>query len=1074
MNADYHAAVFNHAEILINVKVADGISKEISDIVIQRFKKHHRLPIHDAGCTINIRFEENVPVHNSKWGVFQAHRQVMGLVYIAHATNAINVAFLHENFHKMKEEFGALHARCLIFGIDTDLLKQHSPDVLKFSSLGSWKSYDHDVKEFLSSIYYELDAKRLKLELEKGIKPPMIKAPFETISNTNMDGSDNSERKNYRKRCIGRHLKHLGDISLLAGKISNALLSYHSAIDTLTQINDVEWIGSALEGLCAISAIVRFSHPDPKQRLTFNSKQNSKQVLDPRNLMSKQSSTISTLEDLKKLCIPTLENIVDRYKEAVIHYSRNKSLGTIEMEACIKATRVLITTGKKLAASEFLQNAVYITLNLSDEERVKRYSILANLYSDIGFHRKSSFFKRVAAMQCVAQHLKKQSWEQCNTLLMQSLRGYKVTLKEENLIKDNNKLCVHTGWPSIQMRVFHELIFSSKKMGRNVLANRHTLQFLLNMYPQLSETEERDICTSLESNSSKLSNVNSTNYHNGIYSENVKYSIPIIKSLEILPLSSANHPTLVSDIGNSIPSDQDVFLYTPTRYNISSKTNKNNFKWTVNTACTITLELFNPLRSHVLHVTNIRLVHFGRTKGYECIPLDLNIKPNTIRKANIKLLPTSPGKLIITGYKFCCFGISFLCEFENITDISTKNIEIDVVPELPLLNLDISQDGFDQNLNTLTVNICPGEFYHGSVVVVNSSHTQVSVVDLSSKLLQPSDITDENAMQWKNVNDDHFKAQCILLHFSFNSTKLPNVKEGESCEFEISLQYTGQEAVSKKWCRYLHFNIKIIFINFLNITHVAFVNHKFDTAVCTVQLNVKNNFPKPLYKCFKSLKGKKYVEEEILLKTASTFDIVLDRFQLWKKEINLNHDTKMEDNLLCYIQDLIKPGWKLMGSDGVERSADIDLTQSKVIKACVQDVLFCPVKADLNDPKVSKLENCKICQPLNLNFCLKNISYVPVTFDVKICLLQEQHNGQMAICMRNVVLFNGTLTKKVKNLLPNESISYKCSMSFLYQGDYKLRLLYSVYLPTYLKSSTLTENDYIVQKSDIYNVTILP
>ena len=47
-------------------------------------------------------------------------------------------------------------------------------------------------------------------------------------------------------------------------------------------------------------------------------------------------------------------------------------MAVIELEACIKATKVLAVMEKYLQASELLQNAVYITLSTTEEERILR------------------------------------------------------------------------------------------------------------------------------------------------------------------------------------------------------------------------------------------------------------------------------------------------------------------------------------------------------------------------------------------------------------------------------------------------------------------------------------------------------------------------------------------------------------------------------------------------------------------------------------------------------------------------------------------------------------------------------
>ena len=52
-------------------------------------------------------------------------------------------------------------------------------------------------------------------------------------------------------------------------------------------------------------------------------------------------------------------------------------MGIIELEACIKATKVMAVMNKFIEAAEFLQNAVYIALKVSDQERITKYDQLS-------------------------------------------------------------------------------------------------------------------------------------------------------------------------------------------------------------------------------------------------------------------------------------------------------------------------------------------------------------------------------------------------------------------------------------------------------------------------------------------------------------------------------------------------------------------------------------------------------------------------------------------------------------------------------------------------------------------------
>lgn len=93
------------------------------------------------------------------------------------------------------------------------------------------------------------------------------------------------------------------------------------------------------------------------------------------------------------------KRLVDAMKESVSHYSKYRHAGVMETEACIKAVQILIAAGEKLEAADFLQNVVFINLNMNEEEKVLRFATLSKLYAKLGFVRKAAFFHRVAAMR---------------------------------------------------------------------------------------------------------------------------------------------------------------------------------------------------------------------------------------------------------------------------------------------------------------------------------------------------------------------------------------------------------------------------------------------------------------------------------------------------------------------------------------------------------------------------------------------------------------------------------------------------------------------------------------------------
>lgn len=78
-------------------------------------------------------------------------------------------------------------------------------------------------------------------------------------------------------------------------------------------------------------------------------------------------------------------------------------------------------------------------LQLSEEEKIQRYSILSELYELIGFRRKSAFFKRVAAMQCVAPSIAEPGWRACYQLLLETLPGYSLSLDPKDFSKGTGR-----------------------------------------------------------------------------------------------------------------------------------------------------------------------------------------------------------------------------------------------------------------------------------------------------------------------------------------------------------------------------------------------------------------------------------------------------------------------------------------------------------------------------------------------------------------------------------------------------------------------------------------------------------
>lgn len=53
---------------------------------------------------------------------------------------------------------------------------------------------------------------------------------------------------------------------------------------------------------------------------------------------------------------------------------------------------------------------------------------LSKLYTNIGFHRKASFYRRLTATRYVSARNPQTNWDQCYQLMLQSLPGYNLSL----------------------------------------------------------------------------------------------------------------------------------------------------------------------------------------------------------------------------------------------------------------------------------------------------------------------------------------------------------------------------------------------------------------------------------------------------------------------------------------------------------------------------------------------------------------------------------------------------------------------------------------------------------------------
>lgn len=417
-----------------------------------------------------------------------------------------------------------------------------------YSENSNCANLESRVNDFIHSLFWILESKRLERSKEKFDKVSLLLAPFEK---KDFVGLDMESRVN-KKRIMGRITKNLADLTFQCGLVAESLNYYCASSETLRAIGDSLWLGAATEGICASSSIILYPHlrhsvnfqrnislqgnlqSSPLKNL-HRASDGSRQILQHRKLDLKinlekshnqyQSSSSSSPSDSSNTLTNTLSNqssenssndsdekpsidakhssmpsnilqpeeITSRYREAIINYSKYRMAGIIETEAALKAARICIEQGQNLDVAMFLQNVLYINLNMNEQERVKRFETLTELYQQIGYHRKAAFCQRLAAWRHIAQSNTNPDWAASYRLMLESFCGHKLSLEPTEVIISNQ------GWPCLQIDLLQALVGTARRLGQSGLATRHMTFLLQTQWNNLTTAEQKEMCLQLQS-----------------------------------------------------------------------------------------------------------------------------------------------------------------------------------------------------------------------------------------------------------------------------------------------------------------------------------------------------------------------------------------------------------------------------------------------------------------------------------------------------------------------------------------------------------------------------------------------
>ncbi|KAL9868879.1 trafficking protein particle complex subunit 9 isoform 2-T3 [Geothlypis trichas] len=689
---DYMQCAEDHQTLLVVVQPIGIVPEESFFRIYKRISAVSQVNVRDSQRVLYIRYRHHYPPENNEWGDFQTHRKVVGLITITECSSAKEWPQTFEKFHLQKEMYGSTlyDSRLFVFGLQGEIAEQSRTDVAFYPSYDECETVEKRIEDFIESLFIVLESKRLDRATDKsGDKIPLLCVPFEKKDFVGLD----TDSRHYKKRCQGRMRKHVGDLCLQAGMLQDSLVHYHMAVELLRSVNDFLWLGAALEGLCSASVIYHYPGGTGgkvgsrrAQGGSLSAEAGNRHRPGALTSNGINADTSAEIGRAKNCLSP--EDIIEKYKEAISYYGKYKNAGVIELEACVKAVRVLAMQKRSMEASEFLQNAVYINLRqLSEEEKIQRYSILSELYERIGFHRKSAFFKRIAAMQCAAPSIPEPGWRACYKLLLETLPGYSLSLDPQDFSKGT-----HRGWAAVQMRLLHELVYASRRMGNPALCVRHLSFLLQTMLDFLSDQEKKDVTQSLESYTAKCpGTMEVITLPDGLKLPPVPFTkLPIVKSVKLLNLPTSLRPHKMKSLLGQNVSTKSPFIYSPIiAHSRGEERNKKiDFQWVQGDVCEVQLMVYNPMPFE-LRVENMGLLTTG--VEFESLPAALSLPAESgLYPVTLVGVPQTTGQITVNGYHTSVFGVFSDCLLDNLPGVKTNGCTVEVIPALPRLQISTS------------------------------------------------------------------------------------------------------------------------------------------------------------------------------------------------------------------------------------------------------------------------------------------------------------------------------------------------------------------------------------------------
>ncbi|KAM9303701.1 trafficking protein particle complex subunit 9 [Morus bassanus] len=1121
---DYMQCAEDHQTLLVVVQPIGIVPEESFFRIYKRISAVSQVNVRDSQRVLYIRYRHHYPPENNEWGDFQTHRKVVGLITITDCSSAKDWPQTFEKFHLQKEMYGSTlyDSRLFVFGLQGEIAEQPRTDVAFYPSYDECETVEKRIEDFIESLFIVLESKRLDRATDKsGDKIPLLCVPFEKKDFVGLD-TDSSLllglKRHYKKRCQGRMRKHVGDLCLQAGMLQDSLVHYHMAVELLRSVNDFLWLGAALEGLCSASVIYHYPGGTGgkvgsrrAQGGSFSAEAGNRHrpgaqevLIDPGALTSNGINADTSAEiGRAKNCLSP-EDIIDKYKEAISYYGKYKNAGVIELEACVKAVRVLAIQKRSMEASEFLQNAVYINLRqLSEEEKIQRYSILSELYERIGFHRKSAFFKRIAAMQCAAPSIPEPGWRACYKLLLETLPGYSLSLDP----KDFNK-GTHRGWAAVQMRLLHELVYASRRMGNPALCVRHLSFLLQTMLDFLSDQEKKDVTQSLESYTAKCpGTMEFITLPDGLKLPPVPFTkLPIVRSVKLLNLPTSLRPHKMKSLLGQNVSTKSPFIYSPIiAHSRGEERNKKiDFQWVQGDVCEVQLMVYNPMPFE-LRVENMGLLTTG--VEFESLPAALSLPAESgLYPVTLVGVPQTTGQITVNGYHTSVFGVFSDCLLDNLPGVKTNGCTVEVIPALPRLQISTSlprsahtlqPSSGDEISTNVSVQLYNGETQQLIIKLENIGTEPLEKLEVTAKTVNTKEKLYGDFLSWKledtlsqfplkpgkiatftvnikvkldfscqenllqDLSDDGISVSGLPLSSPFRQVVKPRVetkpinpqessKVGDfshvkTLEAILNFKYSGGPGHVEGYYRNLSLGLHVEVEPSVFFTRVSTLPAT-STRQCHLLLDVFNS-----------------TEHELTISARNNEDLILHAGECQRMAIQVDKfnfesfpESPTDGTQFANAKQLEE---ERQQAKGLEINSKLDIcwkipSLKREGEASVEGVLnqlvlehlqLAPLQWDiLIDGKLCDCDivvDCKVGDPIPLEVKLTNWSKHSVgPFALTVTPYQDYQNGVHNYELQDAITFVGSNTFYIDSVKPTKDSVYFGALLFLYTGDFYLNI----------------------------------